>query len=475
MLKWKKAAATILAAAVAGSFVACGESTATAMTIDGVQIKAGMYIYYSYSAYLELTQTLQSENSDLDVTDDDVVKAQKMDNVDAETWIQNKTLEYCQQYAAIVNKAEELDVTLTDDEKTEVSDSVDTFWDSNGEIYEKNGISKESVTLILENSYLTSDVFLYYYDVDGDKGVTEDELKEYYIDNNARVRYIKFDMTDGNGDELDDSGKADLKEMVEGYLERVEDVMGDDEAMDAEMDAIDTEYDAYVTSISEEAAAETATSATDEDGNEIAATTTEAETTTEAATTTVTEAETTAEDTAETTVTAGDDSTAETTTTAAADSEVAETTVSGETTTVADESDEETTESGETTTTTSPYANESIIAKVTTDEDTDEEDVTYTPSEKAYNYIFDEAELGVPAIVEDDDAYYLILRMDIEDRMTSDDLWTDDQIETVIYDKYTDDFKDMRDEWCAAQTVDKNDRAIKRYDAFDIDMDSSST
>ena len=52
MFKWKKAAATLLAAAVTGSFVACGESTANAMTIDGIQIKAGMYIYYSYNAYL---------------------------------------------------------------------------------------------------------------------------------------------------------------------------------------------------------------------------------------------------------------------------------------------------------------------------------------------------------------------------------------------------------------------------------------
>ena len=35
-------------------------------------------------------------------------------------------------------------------------------------------------------------------------------------------------------------------------------------------------------------------------------------------------------------------------------------------------------------------------------------------------------------------------------------------------------FEDMLDGWTADQKVEKNDSAIKRYDAFKIDMDSSS-
>lgn len=425
MFKWKKAAATLLAAAVTGSFVACGESTANAMTIDGIQIKAGMYIYYSYNAYLQLTQDLKAQNSELDVTDNKVVKEQKMDGVSAETWIQNKALEYCKQYAAVEKKADELGIELKSDDKNDINDKVETFWDNSGEIYEKNGISKESVKAILENTYLTDEVFMHYYEVDGEEGVTEDGLKEFYEENNARVQYIQFDLKDGKGDDLDDAGKADMKKMVEDYLGEVQALKGDEDAMEDKMDDIQSEYNAYVTSISEEAAAETATSATDADGNEIAATTTEA----------------------------------------------AETTAAAETTTTAEA---ETTESGATTTTTAPYANEKIIAKVTTDSDTKEEDVTYTPSKKAYDFIFNDAELGVPAMVEDDNAYYIILRRDIKERMTDDDLWTEDNMNSVIYTEYQKDFEDMRDKWCDDLNVEKNDRAIKRYDAFKIDMNSSS-
>lgn len=465
MFKWKKAAAALAAAVVAASCTACstfGSSTAYAVTIDGVQLKAGVYIYYSYASYMELTQTLQSENSELDVDDDDVVKKQTMDGVSAETWIQNKTMEYCQRHVAITQKCEELGLALDADQESEISDTIETFWESNGKIYEKNGISKDSVTQVLRNTYLTDEVFLYYYGVDGEESVTEDELKEYYEENNARVRYIQFNLTDGNGEKLDDAGKADMKHMVEDYLGELEALEGDEAAMDEEMDAIQSEYNAYVTSISEEAAAETATSATDEEGNEIPA---EKTTTTTTTTTAETTTATVAEESADTTETAGADDAAETTTAEAA--EVAETT------TAADESTGEE-EATDTTTTTAPYANEKIIAKVSTDEDTDPEDITYSPSEKAYNFIFDEAELGVPAMVEDEDAYYLIVRRDITARMTEDDLWTEDQINSVISSKYADAFEDMLDGWCEGQNVEKNDRAIKRYDAFKIDMDSSS-
>ncbi|MCD7959950.1 MAG: hypothetical protein LUF89_10915 [Ruminococcus sp.] len=470
MFKWKKAAALLLAGAVAGLLAGCGSSTAYAMTIDGVQIRAGMYIYYSYAAYSELTFTLSSENSELDVTDDDVVKAQTMDDVSAEDWIENKTLEYCQQYAAIQNKCDELSITLDDDDLTEISDTIDSFWETYGETYESNGISSESIELVLKNSYLTNELFYYYYDIDGAEGVTEEEIQEYYIENNARVRYIAFDLTDGNGEELDDDGKDDMMDMVTEYLERLEDCDGDADEINAEMDTIESEYDAYVTSISEEAAAETATSETDEDGNEIAAMTTTTTTTTAEETTSTTTVEETEEDEAETTAVADDSSDTETTTTS--DENDADTSVTTTTTTTT-ESEEDESEDETTTETETPYENESIIAKVTTDEDTEEEDITYTPSEAAYNYIFsDDIEFGVPGIVEDEDnnCIYLIVRLDIEDRMTEDDLWTEDNIDTVISNKYADTFDDLLDEWVAAQVVELNEKAIKRYDVFDIDM-----
>ena len=157
-----------------------------------------------------------------------------------------------------------------------------------------------------------------------------------------------------------------------------------------QFDKMQEEYDQYVSDKAAEAKGEEATTE--------AATTTEAETT-----------ETT------TTVAADDkntDSDAEETT-AAEDSEEN----ASETTTVTTNAPEEETTT-ETTTTTSPYANEKIIAVVTTDKDTKEEDVTYTPSKTFYDWVYNTAKTGVPEIVKDDDTIYVAVRLDITERMT---------------------------------------------------------
>ena len=129
-----------------------------------------------------------------------------------------------------------------------------------------------------------------------------------------------------------------------------------------------------------------------------------------------------------------------------------------------------------TTTTTAPYANEQIIAKVTTKENTKEEDVTYNPCKNVYDYVFGDGQknYGVATVVEDDTAYFIVMCRDIKERMTEDDLWTETQQNTVISQAYSDAFEDMLDGWTGEQKVEKNDSAIKKYDAFKIDMDSSS-
>ena len=474
MIKWKKLAATVVAAAAAVSCVGCGnQALAYPLTIDGVKIKAGIYIYYSYQAYTEATSTIQKQNSDLDTTDEEVVKAQTIDGKDAETWIKDRTMEYCKEFVAIQKDFDAKGLELTTEQTNQVKNYISSAWDSSGETFEKNGIAESSVQDIFLSTYKEQELFQHYYGADGEKGVTEDELKEYYEDNDARVRYITFDLKDGNGDLLKDDGKKEMKSMVEDYLSVLK-TLKDEDAINDKMDTIQEEYNAYVTSISEEAAAATATSATDENGNEIPATTTATTaTTTSAETTTVTTVAADAESDSEAETTAD---TEETVTRAASDADSSDETT---TTTVSGATEEESSDTTETTTTTAPYANESIITKVsTTDEkDKDNEDsINYTPSTKAYEAIFNDAKTDVPFIVEDDEAYYLIVRFDITKRMTDDDLWTEDQMKAVASRKYWDNFTDDKKEMANALNIDQqSDRAIKKYDPFKLDFSSSSS
>ena len=345
MIKWKKLAATVVAAAAAVSCVGCGnQALAYPLTIDGVKIKAGIYIYYSYQAYTEATSTIQKQNSDLDTTDEEVVKAQTIDGKDAETWIKDRTMEYCKEFVAIQKDFDAKGLELSTEQTNQVKNYISSAWDSSGKTFEKNGIAESSVQDIFLSTYKEQELFQHYYGVDGEKGVTEDELKEYYEDNDARVRYITFDLKDGNGDLLKDDGKKEMKSMVEDYLSVLK-TLKDEDAINDKMDTIQEEYNAYVTSISEEAAAATATSATDENGNEIPATTTATTTTTTSAeTTTVTTVAADAESDSEAETTAD---TEETVTRAASDADHSDET----TTTVSGATEEESSDTTETTTT----------------------------------------------------------------------------------------------------------------------------
>ncbi len=407
MANWKRIAAAAAAAAMVGSLAACGSSTAYAFTIDGEQVKAGVYIYYSYVAYNDAITTLTEQNAELDTTDDDLVKEQVIDGEDTLKWIQNKAQDYCEEHVAVNREFEAAGLSLTEEEVSEIDATLESFWESRGEAFEENGISESSVRDVIEYTYKASDLFLYYYDIDGAEGVTEEEVHDHYVENNARVQYVRFDLVDGTGAELDDDGKAEIEEMVNDYLAAVE-KLKDEDKIGEKMDEIQEEYNAYVTSISEEAVAATAT---DAEGNVTTTTTT---------TTTLAE---------------------------------------GETTTT-------------TTTTTVPYANESIIVKATTDEDTSEEDITYSPSKAVHDYVYDEAEVNKPSVVfdEESNAYYLIVRYDIEERMNEEDIWTDNQKTSTVSSMFSDAFQEKLDTWCDAMDVQVNESAIKRYDPFEIDL-----
>ena len=409
MANFKKIAAGAAALAMIGSLAACGSNTAYALTIDGEQINAGLYIYYSYIAYNDAVTTLSDQNEELDVTDKEVVKDQVIDGKDTLKWIQDKALTYCGEHVAVNKDFEAAGLTLSAEEKDEINASVESFWETNAEKFEENGISEASVRQIMEYTYKASDLFMHYYEIDGVEGVTEEEVHDYYVENNARVQYIRFDLVDGKGANLSEAGKDDIKSMVEDYLDAVEKINSEDKLAD-KMDEIQEEYNAYVTSISEEAVAATAT---DAEGNVTTTTTT---------TTTLAE---------------------------------------GETTTT-------------TTTTTIPYKNESIIVRATTNEKIKEEDIKYSPSKVIHDHVFNDAETNKASMVfdEENNAYYLIVRYDIEERMNEDDIWTDDQKNAVISEMFSDAFQEKLDAWCDAQNVELNKAAIKRYDPFKIDFTS---
>ena len=254
MSRLKRITAGLTALALSFSLTACGANTRTALTIDGYQVPAGVYIYYLNTAYSNAVSQLSEDNPDLDTTDKEAIKGQSLDGKDMTTWIQDKATEMVTDFVATEKKFDELGLSLDADAKSNISMMKDYYWASNQETFEKNGISEDSFTKILTSSYKSDEVFKYYYGIDGQEGVTEDDIKQYYIDNNIRCQYINISLKDSEGNLLKSDGKAEMMTLLEGYRDRVQEAFdeGGEESAREEMNAVTDDYNAYQQAQSEE-------------------------------------------------------------------------------------------------------------------------------------------------------------------------------------------------------------------------------
>lgn len=397
--KFKKCLTAFLTAAVAVSAVGCtlGTSTKTAMSVDGYEMNAGVYIYYQNNALSEAKRLASADDSNLDVNDQDALEKVKIENKDFLNWVNDKTTANCCEHIAVIKKFDEMKLTLDEKDIANVEDYAESIFSDAEESkeYVTNGIGEESFTEILLNTYKANEIFLAIYGEGGTKNIQESTVKENYIENNARVKYVALDLHDSEGNDLEEADKTEIKNLANKFLTTVKST-SDEKEMLQKFNDISDEYQEF-----------TANKAAEASGEEAAVTTTTAP-------------------------------------------------------------ESETTETS--TTTVAPYANESIITKVTTDEDTKEEDLNYSPSKAFHDWAFNTStKLNVPEIIEDEDKIYVAVKLDIEERMTEDDLWTESVSESQRFSMYSEDFQADIDEWVSQLRINLNHDAFDRYKPFDYE------
>lgn len=470
MKLWKRISAAVTTLCMMFTCFACGEDTGIALTVDGFDVRAGIYLYYVVNAYNDAI-SVATENgesfTDCKTTKDikKILKHTTIDGISAEEWIQNKATESCIEYVAIQREFERLELELSGEDIAEVDSSLAGTLTFFAEFFEDSGISEQSAKDILTSQKKLELIWQAYYGEDGSMGVQEDTLYDYYAENYLRYKYIPMPLKDGEGNLLKADGKAEIEKMAEDYLARLEKKSDNEADLMKEFDYLIDEHEAYVTSLSK-----AAVTTTDANGSTVTTETTAKLTTTEK---TTTAAETTTEST-ETTVTG------ETTTTAA-------TTTTTTTTTTAETTDTTGTGTSATTTTTTTNAlgydvDEEVIVAVSTtateNENPEGAETTtttapkYTPCQKVYEWVVDEdTDYNEPTLIKDDECYYIVMKMDIKDRMTENDLWTDNAKESVRSTIYYKEFETMMDEDVYSKfTEQRNEKAYKRYKVLDVDV-----
>lgn len=450
-LNIKKIAALGCAAAMVSSLTACGEKTTWGAVIDGVQIPAGVFIYYLDTANYEAQQKLNEQtDTSADLSPEGAAAqssetvtlplySSQIDGVDSKQWIYDRATELMQEYAAVEAKFDEYGLTLSDDDKQSAQVYLDQIWDYAGDYYTSMGVSENSYKSIFLNSSKKQKLFETIYSEGGEKAVSDDEIKTYLDENYALINYIDVELKDGEGNLLKSDGKAERMEMLNSYIERYNN--GED------FDELNAEYVTYYENLKK--AAEEAAAAAEAANAETADDT--AETTAEVS-----------QSPAEAALPSDDeevtDETSETET--STETEVSEDTEAAEETTAPDEAVSETETSAAETT--AADAQTTQVGTVESNMTVIEKADRTVPCADVANKVFDEMNKGDVQIIEtaDGEHYYLVVKLDI---LEDDEYFTTARA-SLLSEMKSDDFDGMVSEWTAAQTVEKNADSYKRYD-----------
>lgn len=419
MNKIRKFTAAAAAFAIASTLTGCaapeaitlGKGTQTAVTIDGYDVPAGIFVYNELYAYNSAAYNLYMQNGSY--PSQDIVKESAIEGLDSAEWIQNQATDYCKDFVATEKEFDLIGESLTDEEIQLINDALKSNADN--ELFEANGVGSDSVKAVITNSYKQQHIFDYYYGLDKEFGCSEDELKEYFIDRTARINYFSISLNNSEGEALDDDTKHELENKIKNYLLEINQET-DNLAKMQKLNECRDDYNEFVAEL--EAKAEEAE-----------------ETETEAVTTTA--------------VTTTEEETTTTTTTAAYEKEV---TVTRYTTTAAEENNNET----ETT---------------TAAEETDAEKASHKYNE----YLFNELENYKAVRYDyDENTIYIVIKGDITERMTDDDLWTEDSVDNLLQERYYKDFSDKMKAISEKYEISRNNSAYRKYTPFKLQLEAKN-
>ncbi len=261
--KMKKLAAASLSIVCAASMCGCSDSGYIG-TVNGISIPNGMYIFYiAVNGYSEAVSQIEEEKGDSLGTAEVTVFDNTIEGKTASAWLKDNAVEKLRRYAAIEALFSEYELSLTDEEKTQIDENISALDDdlgiyaqyyyglpdgvsSFGDYYESMGIGKTSLRMVSESSYKENHVFLHNYDTDGLTPVTDDEINTYITENYAAVKLLKLDFTDYQGLSLkDDADIQAVKDLAQAYADRYNST-GDWSEIQYDFDLRQAQFDAWV-------------------------------------------------------------------------------------------------------------------------------------------------------------------------------------------------------------------------------------
>lgn len=197
--------AMTLVCALALGLTGCHTKTPTiVMTIDDVEIPAGVYLMTQMQAYSDAVGKLTEEKDKKNV-----LKA-TIEEKKGAAWIHDETLRMLRRYAYLEKEFAAQGLAFTDDEKATAATQVKNNWASSETILSENGVGQASYTLMYENEMKYEKLFTAFAE-ENSKKLTDADTKAYMDGIYTHVTMLTLPTTKEDGTALEE---ADLKKIT---------------------------------------------------------------------------------------------------------------------------------------------------------------------------------------------------------------------------------------------------------------------
>lgn len=249
-----------LALAVMLLLSAAGCAVATPSTvgdIGGVEIPAGIYLLAQFNAYNTAASAADLATGETSSNVKAVLKAECTGTIgdeevttDGADYVARLTLRSLQYYAAVEKMFDELGGVLDDAATAEAAENADSLWETNGDLYTANGISKSSVEAYLLNSEKAQTCLQLLYGENGSDPVTEAEYEDYINSSCYYLQSVQIPLYDQSTYAFADSDQtAEIEAIAEECREYLSAATSESASYVAAMTYVPQAYTALGSSI----------------------------------------------------------------------------------------------------------------------------------------------------------------------------------------------------------------------------------
>lgn len=219
-----------MAAAMLLALAGCNLSTPSSVgSIGGVDIPAGVYLLAQYDAYNTASALADLATGETANDVKAVLKAECTGTIGdeqvtatGEEYIARLTQRALEYYAAVEQKFADLGATLEDAAMTTVQDSVDSLWQTNGDLYAANGIGRQSVQAYLENAQKASTILTLTYGPEGSDPVSDAEYTDFLNNECYYIETVQLPLVDYTTYTMaDDDQKSTIMDLAAACAEEL--------------------------------------------------------------------------------------------------------------------------------------------------------------------------------------------------------------------------------------------------------------